>query len=676
MLGLAGAAAAGGTLVTGGTATAEAKAVTATVATADDLRSLTGAAGDQVYVVGHTVPGRGGGVFYWDATSTAADDDGTVFAVAGVATGRWRRPVAARVDLAWFGWDGTGTSDDAPLLRKAIAALPNGGTVEIGPGLVRVATTVRIESRPITLQGAGLSDIDAYGTQIVLATGTADGFVFAGSRGGGMRDLQVRGQSLQGGSMVRTERFGTGEGNGNYMMTFSNVRFRLGYNGITLRGCNTIRFLNCVWNEFSGQQVILLNGVDDDSRADPVEFVQCAIAAGSENDGTDVVVMDGKGGSAKFIACAILHGRNGIWLRNTTTGAPPKFVYVEGGGFENSQGTPLLLDAGSQFTMANAYVSSDGRGDCVRMSSTFLGAVAITGCIIRGGWRHGVDIASSRVTLTGNVIGNNGAAAHTDEKYSRVVTGAANNGSGKVRITTAAAHGWETDDTVTLTAVGGTTEANGTWRITVVDATRFDLPVDVTHAYTGGGLAYRHGSGVNIRAGASRVVLTGNAIGGLAEGTNRQEYGVRNAAADVLVTGNDLSGNVSGPYQLTGTQTRATRFVGNKGVEQLDGWLTASVPGAVGNADHDFANLLYLVGQRIRVTRVAARLGAGSCTIELISDTTRTGVHNVSTTLTSGTLDTPFIVDATSDPKRLRVRIAGASSASDLEVQFGYQVVS
>lgn len=67
------------------------------------------------------------------------------------------------------------------------------------------------------------------------------------------------------------------------------------------------------------------------------------------------------------------------------------------------------------------------------------------------------------------------------------ITGTADNGSGFVRIT-AAGHGWAVGDLVVVSGVVGTTEANGTWRISAVsDSSHFDIPVAYVHAYTSGG---------------------------------------------------------------------------------------------------------------------------------------------------------------------------------------------
>jgi hypothetical protein len=216
------------------------------------------------------------------------------------------------------------------------------------------------------------------------------------------------------------------------------------------------------------------------------------IAAGTGNTTTDNVVIDGLGGSIKFFATAVLFGRHGLWLKNTTGGSYPKFVYFEGGGFENGHGTPVLLDAGAQAQFANVYISADNEHDNVRINPGFTGSATFTGCIIRGCGRNGLDVASTRVTVTGCLIGNNGRTAHPS--FARTISGAAAGPAGRTRVTTAGDHGWETGDRITVSGVAGTTEANGKWKIEVISPTQFDLPVTFSHGYGGGGSAYRHGA--------------------------------------------------------------------------------------------------------------------------------------------------------------------------------------
>ncbi|MDF2714693.1 MAG: hypothetical protein K0R28_1618 [Paenibacillus sp.] len=642
-----------------------------------ELRSTPGTEdGRQVSLLGYYegIPGRGGGLLYWDADSTETDNGGTIFAVSGVATGRWKREQTSRLDLAWFGWKGLGTEDDSARVQAAVDALASGGVVEAGPGIIRIESTIAIQSVPIVFEGAGSTDGDGFATQIVLATGAADGFVLSGVRGGGFRNLQMRGEGLTGGSMIVTQRLGE---TGNYMLSFYNARFKNGYNGLTLRACNTVRFQNCIWSGFNGEQVILLNGVNDASRADPVEFVQCAIAAGTANVNTDNLVIDGLGGSIKFIATAILFGRHGLWLRNNTGQGGPKFLYFEGGGFENAHGVPVLLDAGAQVQFANTYISCDGEEDNVRIASGFTGIATFGGCVIRGCGRNGIDIASSRVTVTGCLIGNNGRTAHT--AFSRPIASVASNGAGGIRVTTGTEHRWVTDDRVTIQNVTGTAEANGKWKITVISPTEFDLQgVAYVNGYTGGGSAWRNGAGINIRAAASRIVIVGNAIGSLPDGVSRQDYGIVSEAADVLVSDNDLKGNTAGPYQITGTQTAQTRFTGNKGIDQIDGWLSGQITGPVANGLYDLKNFLYLDGQRIRIVKITRKLAAGTCDVRLDADGASAGGGTVaaSSALQTTNLVSPYSVDGIGTPRKLQVRVLNASSADGLEVQFAYQLVN
>ncbi|MGX7673039.1 hypothetical protein [Plantactinospora sp. DSM 117369] len=646
------------------------------IASVDQLRGTPGQTdGQQVHLLGYhaDTPGVGGGPLHWDADSTEPDNGGTVFAVAGTATGRWKRPHTTRLDLAWFGCTGAGVDDDSARVQAAVDTLRTGGVIEAGPGKIRLERTIRVRDVPVTFSGAGPTDNDEYATQYVVATGAGHGFLLTNVSGGGLRDLVVRGDGLTGGSLVATEAV---DGGRNYMVSFVNVRFKNGYTGTTLRSCNTIRFRNCVWNGFTGPYVILLNGVGNTSRADPVEFVQCGIAAGSGNTTTDNLVIDGLGGSIKFFATAVLFGRHGLWLKNTTGGSYPKFVYFEGGGFENGHGTPVLLDAGAHAQFTNVYISADNEHDNVRINPGFTGMATFTGCVIRGSGRNGLDIAATRVTVTGCIIGNNGRTAHPS--FARAISGITAGPEGRARVTTAVEHGWETGDRITISGATGSTEANGTWRIDVVSPTQFDLPVTVAHGYAGGGSGYRHGAGINIRSGASRVVIVGNAVGSLADGINRQDYGVVDGAGDVLVADNDLSGNLVGPYLLAGTSTGQARFTGNKGVEQIDGWLAARVAGPVADGLYDFGNLLYLAGQRIRVVKVTRRLAAGACAVRLDADGESAGGNavGVTTAVQTTALVAPFTVDGSGEAPRLQVRVLDAAAASGLEVQFGYQLIS
>ena len=109
----------------------------------DDLRAITDepADGDVLPVLGYYTPGDGGGGrFYWDSTSVDADNNGTIFKLSTIATGRFIRLVddVQIVNVLWFGayrdkTEGlktiiaiTGAVDYAASLVTTYAALPAG----------------------------------------------------------------------------------------------------------------------------------------------------------------------------------------------------------------------------------------------------------------------------------------------------------------------------------------------------------------------------------------------------------------------------------------------------------------------------------------------------------------------------------------------------------------------
>ena len=97
--------------------------------------------------------------------------------------------------------------------------------------------------------------------------------------------------------------------------------------------------------------------------------------------------------------------------------------------------------------------------------------------------------------------------ANNPGRRSVSVSGAADNGSGLIRIT-ATNHGFLTGNIVDIEGVTGTTEANGAWRVTYVDANNFDLQgSSFASAFVSGGTAYSLGAGLLIDRGTSFETL-------------------------------------------------------------------------------------------------------------------------------------------------------------------------
>jgi hypothetical protein len=104
------------------------------------------------------------------------------------------------------------------------------------------------------------------------------------------------------------------------------------------------------------------------------------------------------------------------------------------------------------------------------------------------------------------------------------VTGAANNGSGLIRLT-AAGHTLTTGDSVGVYGVTGTTEANGQWIVTVISSSTVDLQGSTfANAYVSGGTITNRGSYYGgfftvspnvIRAGLTGTAAFGDDVNGI-----------------------------------------------------------------------------------------------------------------------------------------------------------------
>jgi hypothetical protein len=76
---------------------------------------------DTVDLLGYYASGDGGGgLFYWDISSTETDNGGTIIKVTTVATGRWKMVFSGPVSVKWFGAKGDSpTTDDTTSIQAA-----------------------------------------------------------------------------------------------------------------------------------------------------------------------------------------------------------------------------------------------------------------------------------------------------------------------------------------------------------------------------------------------------------------------------------------------------------------------------------------------------------------------------------------------------------------------------
>lgn len=117
-----------------------------------------------------------------------------------------------------------------------------------------------------------------------------------------------------------------------------------------------------------------------------------------------------------------------------------------------------------------------------RSEATFAYFGPLPGDILMFATGGSIFFVKSRTALTVT------AELQNNFKPAATVSNALNNGAGLVRLTVNSTAGMATGNTRDILNVGGTTEANGSFPITVIDATHIDLPVAFVHGYSGGGM--------------------------------------------------------------------------------------------------------------------------------------------------------------------------------------------
>ena len=168
------------------------------VATIAALKALVSGSTAYVNVGGYYVNGDGGGGrFYWNSTSSTADNGGTILTPdAAPGTGRWYRVYNEPVDVRWFGAKGdsvlAGSSgtDDYTAISGALAWVnASAGDLYFSRGVYLIGTsfTVAVNSKVIMGQGSAFSSAtsktitfdglldcglqQAFGTNIVASFG-------------------------------------------------------------------------------------------------------------------------------------------------------------------------------------------------------------------------------------------------------------------------------------------------------------------------------------------------------------------------------------------------------------------------------------------------------------------------------------------------------------------------
>lgn len=166
---------------------------------------------------------------------------------------------------------------------------------------------------------------------------------------------------------------------------------------------------------------------------------------------------------------------------------------------------------------------------------------------------------------------NDGATA-----TNKTITGAANNGSGLIRIT-ATSHGYATGDAIGIYGVVGTTEANSAWIVTVINANTFDLQGSTfTNAYVSGGTATNRSQLVGVRAIVQPTLArlqpgVGTAFNDDVNCYTGQNSGTQKATDGFYLAGTAALGGASAWYTSFSTSANSDYFFRADGIAAIAG---------------------------------------------------------------------------------------------------------
>lgn len=202
------------------------------------LRAVTTGAGI-VTIKGYAADGDlGGGIFYWDSTSTEADNGGTIIKATTITTGRWKRLYSGPVSVLWFGAKGDGVTDDTAAIQAAIDSLTTGRVnIPVGNYLCDSITL----KEGVTISGAGTTatTIKAKSNSINVfsftATATATNFY--------IYDLSINGNGKTGVKGISID--GTDSAKRASGVWLTNVTVASCDHGIHLRYCANTFITNC-----------------------------------------------------------------------------------------------------------------------------------------------------------------------------------------------------------------------------------------------------------------------------------------------------------------------------------------------------------------------------------------------------------------------------------------------
>lgn len=365
---------------------------------------------EKVSVMGYFAAGdSGGGQFYWDAASAAADNGGTVIQLNIGGTGRWKRVLTDReINVRWFGAVGVdGTDDYTTAITNARAA----SSSLYFPVGTYVFTSAITASDGVAMQirgdGAGRTFLRPAGSFDVIrfhATG-----VGLGGSGGGIRDLTINAANMVSGNVISVVYYDR--------CVIRDIVIIGGYNGIYVQDQN-VTTLNNVWmnNQIGQYGIKYYSATTTLANVLDIDNVQLGFAANTA--GAPIGIwLDGGVSTVDMRHVAVVKGSRGLQITNTPNLVEgPQFVtaydfqsdfpYAEG-IYINGGSIPAASVSIHRYTDCYVHGSVSSHGVHVDVNTR---DVQFNGGFFSGHFKGGFLLNGRFAKLLGAQIANNSLA--------------------------------------------------------------------------------------------------------------------------------------------------------------------------------------------------------------------------------------------------------------------------
>lgn len=225
------------------------------------------------------------------------------------------------------------------------------------------------------------------------------------------------------------------------------------------------------------------SSINDSARAMMARLAECRDDLSGFNITTGGAIAYALASNQGTIAAVPNNGQSINARLNVTNGVASTLI-VDGGTAYPIQTAPGTAVASGVLVAGTPYTFTFNSSSLAWVLNNFYATTVGPGSIVTSMLAdNSVTYAKmQKPSTTSRLLG-------TPSLASKVITGAANNGSGLIRLTMSDTTGLTTGQSKTVQGVVGTTEANGTWTITVISSTTVDLQGSTfANVYVSGGV--------------------------------------------------------------------------------------------------------------------------------------------------------------------------------------------